>query len=731
MSSATRNFAGIGLCVLAAAWSSTASGAETSATALMAFQLPLPGEAIPAEGGGLLVEADSTIRQVLFNWSGPETGSAEGTVQVDGYFQAHTPPLKSGKWTLEAQGFDAQGKLVTRLSQTFEVGETQAPGKVDATAGVARVTQGLYVSGNLGAKFGIAENTLQSYRSLKLTADGRSIPGPEREPFDQILSGNALMAYHLQQGDFRLKLRTSTDLSETWGHSASPSRFGADLFWKDWAEAHVGDQYPAWSQMLMDGTRIRGAGIGLALRNEGDLHARADFAVGSLRPAVDPQIRTWGGVIDTLPAQFSRSIQAFHIGFGDGTPVGLNFAFVHVKDKTNDVDLDLHDSLGGSTPRENAAIGADFVTRLWRNRVELYCNSAFAITTEDTRQGSILDSLRNKEDLPLPEFLDGISTVNLSTKGVELFARGGSGAADYTWQNLALRTGASLIVPLGRAGRLRLDSRWVHFGAGYQSLARSVQESPRTGVEWSATTSLVNDALLLVVSGSEVDKHPDFATSLPTHALNANLAWTPVAAPVGFHAQSGTNNSGGGDVSRSEAWNGGGGLFGAVKTREYGSIFWRTGYNYYTNALRTPLVSMDTIGGVNYATRQHRTEVMTHSLEANLRWRPLRDLEGRSGYTLASQGFPGDTIQVDQTQTHRFQGGVSSWHFGHKLEIALDASMVYRPQQPEENATGWDQVARVSWNVGDSKTLRLAQRWARLSGGRHDVRVEAGWEAWY
>ena len=139
MSSAMRNMAGIGLCVLAAAWSSTASGAATSASALMTFQLPLPGEAIPAEGGGLLVEADSTIRQVLFHWSGPETGSAEGSVQVEGFFQAHTPPLKSGKWALEAQGFDAQGKLVTRLSQTFEVGETQAPGKVDSTAGAARV----------------------------------------------------------------------------------------------------------------------------------------------------------------------------------------------------------------------------------------------------------------------------------------------------------------------------------------------------------------------------------------------------------------------------------------------------------------------------------------------------------------------------------------------------------------------------------------------------------------
>jgi len=721
---------GCGVATLSAAPSLTES-VTAPASARLEFQLPLPGESIPLEGGGLLVEADTTIRQVLFRWTGPDTGTAEGHAPVEGFFQASTPALKPGKWALEAQGFDAQGKLVARRVQAFEVGEIRGPGQGEVAVSTARVTQGLYVSSNLGAKFGIAENNLQSYRSLKLAPNGTSVPASTREPYDQILSGNASLVYHLQQGDFRLKVRTSTDLSETWGHSASPTRFGADLFWRDWGEAHVGDQYPAWSQLLMDGTRIRGAGIGLALRNEGDLHARADFAIGSLRSALDPQVRTWGGIVDTLPAQFGRSIQALHLGFGDGTPLGLNLAFVHVKDKTSDVDLALHDSLGGTTPRENAAVGADLVTRLWKNKVELYANSAFGITTDDTRQGSILDSLRDKRDIPLPGFLDGISTINLTTKGVELFSKGSSGALDFVWQNLALRSGARVLVPLGKVGRLRLDSRWIHYGAGFQSLARSVQESPRTGVEWSATTAMARDALLLVVSGSEVEAHPDFATDLPTHSVNVNLAWTPVAAPIGWHAESGRNTSGGGDVSRTEAWNGGGGLFGTVKTTDNGSIFWRTGYSYYQNALRTPLVSMDTVGGVTYSTRRLRSEVRTHSLDGSLRWRPVRDLEWRSGYTLASQGFPGDTIQTQQTQTHRFQGGASSWHLSHRLELALDASLVYRPDQPDASATGWDQTARASWNLSDAKTVRLSQRWARLNGGRDDLRIEAGWEAWY
>ena len=139
------------------------------------------------------------------------------------------------------------------------------------------------------------------------------------EPFDQNAFGNATMVYRLQQGRFQLKVRGSTDASETWGHSQSPTRLGADMYWSDWAEAHLGDQYPAWSQLLMDGSRIRGVGAGVALAKDGSSQARAEFSIGTLRPAIDPQIRVWDGIEDTLPAQFGRSIQAFHLGVGDGS----------------------------------------------------------------------------------------------------------------------------------------------------------------------------------------------------------------------------------------------------------------------------------------------------------------------------------------------------------------------------------------------------------------------------
>lgn len=727
---------GIGLGLAAA--TALAAGLPTTqpgAGARMDFQLPLPGESIPPEGGGLLVQTDSSIHQVVFRWTGADKGSAEGNVQFEGFFQAQTGALKPGSWTVEAQGFDAQGRLVARRSTTFQVGAAPTPQAIGNTAVDARVMQDFYVSVDAGTKFGVGENDLRSYRSLELLPDKNRQPGPAMEPYDRILSGSATMAYQLQQGQFRLKVRGSSDLSETWGHSASPSRIGADLHWNSWAEAHLGDQYPAWNQLLMDGVRVRGVGMGLAAMDDGSPVARVDFAIGTLRPSIDPQIRTWGDAIDTIPAQFQRSFQAFRLGLGDGAPVGWNLTFIHSADRTAGVDLRLHDSLGGQTPRENLAMGTDLVTRLWKNRIEAYAGAALAITTDDTRQKSAMDSLRDAEDIPLPGFVDDLININLTTRGVERLSYGGADVGGFFWDNMAIRTGGRLLIPLGATNRLRLETRWIHVGSQFQSFARSVQESPRTGIEWSSSVALARDALLLSVSGSETNTHPALGESVPTHSIFMNLSLTPPNAPFGWYAQSGVVNGGGGEESRSESWNTSSGLFGSVRTSGAGNLHWRAGYGFFESSVGTTVSDIDTSGSsgvqsIEFTPRRFKSTVRTHSVDANLRWRPIRDLETRTGYMLASMGIPGDTTVSGQTRTHRIQGGFSFWRLSHRLETALDGSVVLRPDQQGPDATSWDQGVRVSWELAASHTVRISQRWALLAGGRQDLRFDLGWEAW-
>lgn len=700
--------------------------------AQLEFQLPLPGESIPPEGGGLLVQTDSTVRQVVFRWTnGGKGSSAQGTVQFEGFFQAQTGPLPPGKWTLEAQGFDAQGKLVARRATSFLVDNAETPAGAAQTMATARVVQDFYLSTNAGLRFGAAENDLRSYRSLKRLSDGGREPGPRMEPYDQNLSGDASMVYQLQQGHFRLKVKGSTDLSETWGHAASPSRLGADLHWKSWAELHLGDQYPAWSQLLMDGTRVRGAGIGLAAMRNGSPIARIDAVVGTQRSAIDPQVRDWDGALDTLPAQYRRVFQAVHLGLGDGTPVGWNLTVLHAADRTGDVDMALQDDLGAQSPRENLAVGTDLVTRLWKNRIEAYAEAAMSITTDDTRHKGILDSLRESEGLELPDFVDDLVTVNMSTRGIENLSYNGADVGGFFWDNMSIRSGVRLLLPLGRNNRIRLEPRWIHVGSQFQSFARSVQETPRTGLEWSAAAALSKDELLLSASGAETETHPSMGLSVPTHTVNMHLSVMPANAPAGWYAQGGATSSGGGSLARNESWNTGTGLYGTIRTSGTGRLHWRASYGFFENTVNTAVSDLDATNETGFVTRRFSSSVATHSAEANLRWRPVRDFESRTGYMLASMGIPGDTAYSGQSQTHRIQGGFSVWALSHRLEAALDGSFVLRPDQTGSGERGWDQGARITWDLQGSNTLRLSQRWSRLSGTRQDLRFDAGWEAWF
>lgn len=717
----------------AASEESPTKGNPTPSAARLEFQLPLPGEAIPPEGGGVLVQADSSIYQVLFKWFGPDSGSAEGKIQFEGFFQAQVPALKPGNWTLMAMGFDAQGHMNARRTIGFEVG--RAFGTLPDIVPRARVVQDLYLAANSGLNFGTAQTHLKSYRSLMLGPDGQSAAGPEMTPLDQVYSGNASLVYHLQQGPFRLRTRLSTDASETFSHTATPSRMGMDLYWSSWVEGHLGDQYPDWSPLIMDGTRIRGAGAGLAFVVDGNALARVDYTFGYLRSAIKPQIRTWDDLVDTVPSQLLRTIQAGHVGF-NGKSTSLNFTILHSRDQIGGVDMKLHDALNGTSPRENTGISTDFTQRFLANRLEVYWSSALTMTTDDTREGSFFDSLADAQDLPLPGFLSDVALLNLSTRGVDLLTRNSPRIDEFLWENAAIRAGGRVVVPIGGFGRLRLDSRWIHYGAYYQSFAKSFQENSRSGWEWSATSAMARDALLLMVSGAEVSSHPAYGIDLPTHTVNATLAWSPVSAPIGWNLQSGQLSSGGGVASnRSESWNAGGGFFGTLHAPDRSPVFWKANYGYYENSIRLPVSVFDSTPGLSadsqFTTRSIRSRVQTQTLDASLRWRPIRDFECRGGYLLASQGIPTDTNATNQTRTHRFQVGTTHWGLSRQLEVALDGSYVARPDQIGDSRHGWDQSLRTNWEFAESQTLRLSERWGRLSGDRTDLRLEIGWEAWF
>lgn len=682
------------------------------------FQLPLEGEMVPSQGTGILVQAGASVRKVELSWKGAGAGSAWGEDQGYGYFSAGTGPLPSGSWKIVARALDSSGRELSRREVRFaSAGMTISaqPESVD-TGRPARV-QNLHLALNGGYRAGASEDPMQSTTDL-VRLGGVIAGGDKWEPLDRNVSGSAMAQYDFRQGALRLRARTSTDLSETYGHASSPSRAGLDVWYGPWLETHLGDQNPSWNSLLMDGSRVRGIGLGAAATSNGQPFARIDMVYGELHPSIAAQARVFDQWIDTLPAQYTRTMEAVHVGIGMGKPLTLQLTMIHSKDEFASSDQILQDSIGGATPQENLAFGGDFGLKLWDGIAEFYAGGGFSLVTEDIRPSAAQDSLRSENGVELPSFLSDAFTFNLSTRGAERFLSSNGDAGGFFSDNAAFRGGARFAIPLGEVGRARLDTRWVHVGPQFESFARSSREASRTGVEWTATAAVAHDQVLVVSSGAMVDNHPMVGSDVPATNLNLLVSWTPFSGAPGVHAQSGTLTSGGGDQTRIDGWNAGWGVFGTSRALP-GNLSWTADYQYAASNSRSGSVSLPM-----------RVRAVQHNLDLTTKWRPVRDIEWRLGYQLGDSKVPLDSLPDLHDQDHRLQAGVSRWLVNRRVELGMDGGATVRANEATTEISGWTQIARVRWDVTPSQVLRLSET-ANEVGIRHDLRVDAGWEAWF
>ena len=701
----------------------TLSGPESGAVdavpdSVLEFHLPLRGEVVSGRGTGILVQAGPSARSVVLSWKGSGQGTDTGEAQGFGFFAGNTGPIPAGEWTLTARALDSAGREIARGQVAFRAGQRSASTVPSAPSPASARAQNLHLQLAAGFRDGSSEEPMASSTDLVPGAGGIAM-GDRWEPLDPHLSGSGMAQYDFRQGEFRLRARGSTDLSETWGHAASPSRAGLDLWYGPWAEIHLGDQYPQWSALLMDGSRVRGLGAGAVATWQGAPLLRADFAWGELRPGVDAQRRVFrSGEVDTLPVQFARRIELVHLGLGLGTPVEAHFTALHSKDDASSADLPLQDTLGGAPPEENLALAGELSVKLWGGAVELYSGAAASLVTEDARNSSALDSLRSDGDVRLPSLLSDLFTFNLSTRGTEHFLTGEGDLAGFLSDNSSWRGGGRFALPLGDAGRARFDLRWVHAGPQFESFARAVRETPRTGLEWTATGLFARDQFLVVSSGKVVDNHPAVGLDVPSSSANLTCAWTPFDGGPGVHASSGALRDGGGDQMRIEGWNAGLGAFGTRRTAA-GPLSWSADWTVNATVSRA--------GGVDTSIS---TRILVNDLDLAARWRPEPMSELRLGYQLGDSKIPLDSLPEHREQDHRIAAGMSHWWLARKLEFALDGGISLRSGDAETDLSGWSQSARVRWDLAQGQVLRLAETANRVQA-RHDLRVDAGWEAWF
>jgi hypothetical protein len=205
-----------------------------------------------------------------------------------------------------------------------------------------------------------------------------------------------------------------------------------------WLSVGYGDGYPSFSNLILNGKRVRGLHSSATLgwfnldvafgQTERPLEGRLlkTIPVDSLaaEQSADPtaaytqiSAATWAKI---LPGTFERKVLAVRPSFGSGRTWRLGFTWFKAKDDVPSVRY-------GVRPQENLVVGSDFVTRLFDEAVELFAEGAFSAFNTDISSGNFTDAYidsvypNNASDIKTArDILDNFITVNDNLRPLSL-----------------------------------------------------------------------------------------------------------------------------------------------------------------------------------------------------------------------------------------------------------------------------------------------------------------------
>lgn len=712
--------------------------AATSAPFALEFLLPLPGEAIQTNNAAIVVRADSATRPLRFRLNGPSSLSIAPQPQNGGMYSATIPSLAAGTWTLVVETAGPDGSTIALDSTTFRtmpleptLVSTQVAAAMSATpqakpsANKARIQQSFYLAIDAGYRQGLSEGPVEAWRPLRLE-DGRMVAGERQVVLDREYTGGATAIWDLRKGALQLRTKTTADLGDQPGRTQPFHRLSIDGSYGPWVDAHLGDQYPDWSPLMMDGSRIRGVGLGLAATRHGEPWGRVRYVAGWSRRATDPILeQNLNGTMDTSGASYDRQIQILHVGLGGGRNVLWGLTYVHSLDDTSGINMALRDSLGTSAPKENAAIGSDLQIWFWKRRVELFGHWSTSLVTDNARLGTPSDSMGETAHLDQFDIISPAISLNSSTRGiVKLLADdlGSDEAMAFFGDNSAFRTGLRLNTPIS-SGRMSHEVRWVHAGASWESFARSSMLPAQTGVEFNHASNWARDRLFLSATTGYYSLPRDAETNADRTRISASASLAPGEVAPGAYLDGGkdwTNEPQGGRV---DSWNAGGGLYNSFRPAEDHVLSTNIGYSRAQTVARSD--SESTVGN----------RIVQNTWNGLVRWRLPAPVELRTGAQFTTNETSIELVGASSTselQSTYGSVGTSVWLLARALELSVDGGMGYGSgDDVEDGIRHWRQNSRALWRLPSDQSLQLSQQFTQIVDGRGDLRIDANWEKFF
>jgi hypothetical protein len=176
-------------------------------------------------------------------------------------------------------------------------------------------------------------------------------------------------------------------------------RYSATIQNGDWLELKVGDAFPQFPNLILDGKRVRGisGSINLGAVNIQATYGQTEREVeGKLDStySTDP-LRTNVIKIDQLKygnpyglvnlGTYSRNIFAIRPSFGSGEHFQFGLSYLHAKDDKNSIEF-------GAQPQENITFGSDLKIALDDQNILFTSQAAVSVVNSDISTGTISDT---------------------------------------------------------------------------------------------------------------------------------------------------------------------------------------------------------------------------------------------------------------------------------------------------------------------------------------------------
>lgn len=168
-----------------------------------------------------------------------------------------------------------------------------------------------------------------------------------------------------------------------------------------WMNLQIGDNYPTFPKLIMNGKRIRGISGAV---NLGFFNVQASF--GQVRRDVEGNILEYfsrataplgSNVIEIDSAKYgqpfaranlgtyNRNLFALRPSFGSGETFQIGFSYLHSGDDYQSIEF-------GGSPQENAVVGTDLKLNLDNRRIQIRGEAAVSIFNSDISEGELSDA---------------------------------------------------------------------------------------------------------------------------------------------------------------------------------------------------------------------------------------------------------------------------------------------------------------------------------------------------